>query len=230
MTITFIQSVQTAVNQTQVAITPTAGNLLLVCFGADQGANQFTNVTDDSGGSYSAAVPFNNFSAGGIEGGIYFGYAPVSTVTTITVHYSAGQTLPCMIVAEYSGCDPVSPIDAPTQTANGTTGTALSTTNLVSSVANEMLVGFCCFENQNLSAFGAGFNHRSDLAVNIFQALEDQLITTAGTSTPVTFTASVNGDWQIMGLLLKPPGAPGPPRNRSPGGRVQTKGRIFIPR
>lgn len=203
MAITFIQSVQTATNHTNVIITPTAGNLLLVCFGADESNTQFTSVSDDQSGVYHPAVAFTNFGAGGVEGGIYYCFATVSSATTVTVNYSSGQTLPCMIVAEYSGCAS-NPIDSPTQTNQGTTGTALATANLTSSVANQVLVGFCCFENQNLSAFGAGFNHRSSLATNIFQALEDLAVPSAGTSQPITFTAATNGDWLIMGLLLLP--------------------------
>ncbi len=117
-----------------------AGDLNVVAVGFNDSTSTITSVTDSAGNVYQLAAPLTRGS--GISQAIYYAKdvnPAAAGKNVVTVQFSAAAAYPDVRVAEYSGLDPVSPLDT-SASASGTSATA-SSGNLTTSAANEMIFG-----------------------------------------------------------------------------------------
>jgi chitodextrinase len=120
------------------------------------------------------------------------------------VTFSPAAPQPDIRIAEYSGLDTSAPFDV-AQGAIGT-GTALSTGNITTATANELLVAGNEI-GHTTTAPGAGFTQRLITSPNS-HILEDRIVTTAG-SYSATATQNISGFWIIQVVAFKAAGGGG---------------------
>ncbi len=97
-------------------------------------------MTDSAGNVYQLAAPLTRGS--GLSQAIYYAKninAAAAGSNVVTVQFSGAANFPDVRVAEYSGLDPVSPLDT-SASASGSGATA-SSGNLTTSVANDVIFG-----------------------------------------------------------------------------------------
>ena len=178
--IQFVQ-VKAATPQTassSVAVTysaaQTAGNLNVVEVGWNDTTSSVNTVTDSRGNSYVLAVGPTRGT--GLSQSIYYARNIVSGSNTVTVTFSKAAAAVDVRALEYSGLDPVSPLDVTAGAAGtGTTGNSGAAT--INS-ANELIVG----AGMTAGAFtkaGTGFTLRTITSPDADIA-EDQITTAAG--------------------------------------------------
>lgn len=211
MSIVFKQVIQTAAasgaGPFTVSITPNAaGNFLILGVGMNQKGIILT-VTDNNGNTWIPIV--FNMQEGNEAGGLYYVPNCNAGATTITVTIQASESLVGLIVTEYSGCALNHPIDG-VAVGFGNTGTAVSTANLTTTQANDVIFSFCAFIDQNISSIGGGYTLRSSLGTNNFTATGDLAAPTAGTYAG-HWNASANTDYLLMAVGLSPTNNPTPP-------------------
>ncbi len=156
----------------------TAGNLNVVAIGWNDDTTTLDSITDTAGNTYIlAAGPTRNLNGGATQYLFYAkNIAPASAginVVTITVS-SASLTWPETRIAEYSGIDNVSPLDAVAANAGNSATTdsgQLTTTN-----ANDIIVGVNYVANTTTEA-GPGFTARF---INNGNILQDRLTSSTG--------------------------------------------------
>jgi fibronectin type 3 domain-containing protein len=206
---TFIPAVTVPFNAAQ-----TAGNLNVVVVGWNDTTSQVVSVADTKGNTYQRAVGPTQLP-GQLSQSIYFANniagAAVGT-NTVTVTFNQGAIFSDIRVLEYSGQDPVNPVDVTSAaTGNSTTSStpAVTTTSAIDLLfAANMVASFT-------AAPGAGFTTRvitqpdGDIA-------EDMIVTAVGS---YTSTASVagGGSWVQQMVAFRaattPVVPPGPPSN-----------------
>jgi hypothetical protein len=123
--------------QTAVAVTftaaQTAGNLNVVIVGWNDSTAQVSSLTDSKGNVYQLAV--GPMVTGALSQSIYYAKnisAAAAVTNTVTVTFNTAASYPDIRILEYSGIDPVNPVDVVTgATGNGATSSsgAATTTN-----------------------------------------------------------------------------------------------------
>ena len=104
----------------------TAGNLNVVAVGWNDATSTITSVTDSAGNTYQLAAPLTRGSA--LSQAIYYAKnikAAAAGANTVTVDFSGAVPYADIRIAEYSGLDPVNPLDT-TASAAGSGATASS--------------------------------------------------------------------------------------------------------
>jgi glucose/arabinose dehydrogenase len=131
-------------SQSQVAIAYTAaqspGNLNVVAVGFNDSTSTITSVSDSAGNTYQLAAPLARGAS--LSQAIYYAKninAAAAGTNIVTVRFSAAVPFADLRVAEYSGIDRVSPLDA-TASGSGSTATA-SSGNLTTAAASELIFG-----------------------------------------------------------------------------------------
>ena len=159
------------------SLAQTAGNLNVVIVGWNDSSATVSSVTDSIGNIYSvAAAPV--VQSGTASQAIYYAKNIASAAAganTVTVTFSVAAFHPDIRIAEYSGIDRVSPVDASVG-AQGNTATSDSgpgaTTN-----ANDLLVGANVVQSVTTAA-GAGFTSR--VITGDGDILEDEIVSVTG--------------------------------------------------
>jgi hypothetical protein len=116
----------------------TAGNLNVVAVGWADATTTVQSVVDSAGNTYTLSFPATVGT--GLSQAIYYAKniaAAASNVVTVT--FSAPAVSPDVRVLEYSGLDPVSPLDD-TNGLSGT-GTVLDSGTVLTNVAGDLVVG-----------------------------------------------------------------------------------------
>jgi glucose/arabinose dehydrogenase len=155
----------------------TAGNTNIVAVGWNDTTATITSVTDAAGNVYQAASPLTRGS--GLSQAIYYARnikAAAAGANTVTVRFSAAASFADVRVTEYSGLDPLNPLDA-TASAAGS-GTAANSGNLTTTAANELIFG----AGMTTGAFtgaAAGFTTRIITPIDADIAV-DRNVTTVG--------------------------------------------------
>ncbi len=204
-------------------IASTAGHAILIF--TKSGGNKVSSITDNqSGGSntYTSVLgptqwgvspnPTDRwgqvFVAKNIKGG---------TVLTVTVKLAGSSTHPIYAVAvEYSGVDPVNPINA---TAVGTgkvsQNGAPTTSNLTTTMANAKLVATGWDSNESYGSTGNGTGYATSTAAGDpsltggpgwANLTEDKTAATTGSWNATTGTSPEVDDWVIQVVALAPAG------------------------
>lgn len=202
MAIAFVQVQQTApatgAGPFTVAITPTAGNFMIIGIGMNQ-KGIILSVTDNNGNVWTPVI--FNMQEGNAGGALYYTSNCNGGATTITVTLQNAEALVGLVVSEYSGVANNHPIDG-VATGFGSTGTSVSTGTLYTSRSNDVVVSFCAFIDQNISSIGGGYTLRSSLGTNAFTAMGDLAAPTAGPYT-ATWNSGVNTDYLLMACGLR---------------------------
>ena len=167
----------------------TAGNLNVVLVGTGDTVASVASVTDSAGNAYQLAIGPTLYTTT-LTQWIYYAKniaaAPVGNV--VTVKFTAAARYPDIKILEYSGVDPISPIDA-TVAAIGTPTTCNS--GSLSASAGDLL--FAANDvNDHTSAAGTGYTLRtsSNPDGNI---AEDRLAAAAGSYNATATVTSTHG-------------------------------------
>ena len=206
-TIAFVQVAKTTLGTAVSSVTinytaaQNAGDLNVVIVGWEDATANVTSVTDTKGNTYALAVgptrsPTHNSLA------LYYAKniaAATAGANTVTVTFNTAAAGPDIRIAEYSGIDTASPLDA----SNGSTGTgtAVTTASMTTTFANELIVGGDQLANST-NAVGTGFTQRVLTAHS--HVLEDRIVTSTG-SYAVSATQSAGGYWTMVGATFRAP-------------------------
>jgi RHS repeat-associated protein len=117
----------------------TAGNLNVVVIGWNDVAAQIQSLTDTAGNTYVLAAGPTNISGVSMQA-VYYAtniVASAANTNAVTVQMSANVEFPDVRIAEYSGIDPVNPVD--TIAIGSGTGTALDS-GYLTTTTNDVLV------------------------------------------------------------------------------------------
>ena len=168
-----------------------AGDFLIVGF--DYGTNATPSSVTDSQGNVFTAVGVQLTSPGGSHSRVYYAKNIKGGADTVTITLSAASAWLEVYLSEYSGVDPVNPIDAQAG-ASGSTG-AVSSGSATTTAAGDVIYGYCVADAT--CTFGSGFTARSTFNNNL---IEDEIAATAGT---YSATATANNGWTMQMVALK---------------------------
>ena len=167
--------------QTLVTVTytqaQTAGNLNVVVVGWNDSTAQINSVTDSRGNAYVLAVG-PTVQSGTATQAIYYAKnigAAAANSNTVTVTFNTGAAYPDVRIAEYSGIDPTTPVDAvaAAQGSGASSNSGLVTTGN----ANDLLVGANLVQSTSTTA-GAGYTSR--VITPDGDILEDRIVSATG--------------------------------------------------
>ena len=181
--ILFVQTNSASPQATQTPVTVTytgaqsAGNLNVVIVSWNDSTAIISSVADSIGNGYTvAAAPVVQTSTA--SQAIYYAKniaAAAAGANTVTVNFSVGARHPDIRIAEYSGVDPLNPLDTSVG-AQGNTATSdsgpVTTTN-----ANDILIGANVVQSISTGP-GAGYTNRGITVDG--DILEDQIVSTTG--------------------------------------------------
>ena len=186
--------------QTKVAVTytqaQTAGDLNVVVVGWNDSNAQINSVTDSTGNPYELAVG-PTVQSGTATQAIYYAKnitAAAANSNTVTVTFNAAANYPDIRIAEYSGIDPLAPVDVVAAAqGNGATSNsgAVATGN-----ANDLLVGANLVQTGTTGP-GSGYTSRVITSPD-GDVLEDSIVTATGS---YSATAPVAGGAWIMQMV-----------------------------
>jgi len=176
-----------------------AGNLNVVAVGLNDATSTITSVTDSAGNVYQLAAPLTRGS--GLSQAIYYAKnikAATGGTNVVKVQFSGAVPYPDVRVLEYSGLDPVNPLDT-SASAAGTAATA-SSGNLTTNAANEMIFG----AGTTVGLFTGGTNGFISRIITSPDGdiAADKLVSTTGT---YAATASLTGSaaWVMQGVAFR---------------------------
>lgn len=168
------------------ATSHTAGNLLVVGIAWSGSAITVSSIANTAGDTFVQVSGALNTSNANERTDLWYVSSAIGNASdTVTVTFSAGATLRRVIVAQYSGTDTSTPLDV-AATGYTAAGTSVTTANLVTTVANEVIVAFEASGSATTPTAGASFTLRN--GANTRYQLEDRIV--ASTS---TYTASMTG-------------------------------------
>ena len=171
-----------------------AGDTNVVVIGWRNATSNITSVTDSAGNVYTSAV--STFRGNGVSQAIYYAANIKSAAAggnTVTVSFDRQTPYVDVRALEYSGLDPVSPLDVG-RSANGS-GALANSGSVTTTAANALIVG----GGYTLGAFsGAGSNFTSRI-VTFDGVAQDRVVTAAG---PFSATAPVSGGAWVMQVAV----------------------------
>jgi len=179
-----------------------AGNLIVA---VTSWGNRSGNPTISDSSSNNYVLATTSYSSAGDQSlAVYYAANIRGGSNTISATFNGGRPWPRLIIAEYQGLDPVSPL-AVTSTNQGSATTAADSVTTgygTTSTGGDLILGVV--ENYNVSGTvlaGSGYTLRYGLLYSgaIETALEDRIQTTAG-SVAATFTFT-HADSYIAELL-----------------------------
>jgi hypothetical protein len=178
----------TATSGSSIAIPYTngqiAGDLNVVAVMWGDTTSSIFSVADSKGNAYTLAVgPKTNT---GLQQSIYYAKNIAGGSNTVTVKFNQTASYPNVNVLEYSGLDPISPLDVTAE--NKGNGTSASSSSATTTSANELIVG-AGNSSGHFTAPGSEFSNR---IINAFGGIsEDQIVNgTAAYTATATDTAS----------------------------------------
>ncbi len=173
------------------------GNLNIVVVQWGDTTSTVSSVTDSTGNPYWLAI--GPTSGTGLRQSIYYAKNIAGGSATVTVTFNQAATYPDIIILEYTGLDPSSPLDR-TAGAVGT-GTSANSGSATTTSANEVIFGAGTTAT-SFSGAGSGFFPR---IINVFGNIaEDKTVASAGTYSATATTGSVNWVMQMATFKAKP--------------------------
>jgi hypothetical protein len=208
---------QTAVTTVPVAFTSAqvAGHLNCVVVGWNDATSQITSLTDTKGNLYQLAVgPTILTGATPLTQSVYYAkniVAATAGANIVTVKFNAAATYADVRILEYSGIDPVTPVDVVVAATGNSAATSSGTVMTVN--PQDMLVG------SNLvwtGTTGPGSGMTQRLLTNPNGDIaEDRLVTTVG-SYSATAPLSSAGPWMMHMVAFRAAGSPAPSTSPTP--------------
>ncbi|HEY3822145.1 MAG TPA: hypothetical protein VGL81_33500 [Polyangiaceae bacterium] len=186
----FVPSVTTALLQAQ-----TAGDLDVVAIGWNDATSTISEVTDTSGNAYALAVGPTRLGSD-LSQSLYYAtniHSAAAGANSVTVTFVQPANVVDLRVVEYSGLDPVAPLDQ-TDTGAGTSSGPATTGSVTTTTARELL--FAAGMSTDLySGAGAGFSMR--LVSSDGDAVEDRTVSATGLYS-ATATVAASCGWVIQ--------------------------------
>ncbi|PYX11846.1 MAG: hypothetical protein DMG84_23065 [Acidobacteria bacterium] len=175
----------------------TSGNLNIVVVGWNDSTATVASVNDTSGNIYSPAL-IPTVQSGTASLVIYYAKniaGAAAGVNSVTVTFAPAANFPDIRIAEYSGLDPVNPLDV----AAGALGSAATSSSgaVTTTNANDLLVGANLVQTLTTGP-GSGYTNRVITSPD-GDILEDRVVTTTGSYT-ATAPVSPSGQW-IMQMV-----------------------------
>ncbi len=186
----------------------TAGNLNVIAVMWGDTTSVVSSVTDSAGNIYAVAAGPTRTS--GLSSQIYYAANIVggSNIVTVTFNQTAGW--PNVNVLEYSGLDPVSPLDV-VATATGK-GTIANSGSATTTSANQLIVG-AGNPSTSFKTSGSGFSTR---IINLYGGIsEDEIVTSAGSYNATATLGS--GTWVMQMATFRGSGQSSSPPAPSAG-------------
>jgi hypothetical protein len=178
-----------------------AGDVVVVVVTYDTTAPQVTTISDGLDTFKNALAP-SNWPVSTYRTEVWYGILTTSSSMPLPILAMLSQTAGTGIwvyADEYSGVDPIAPVDMTTFTG-GTSGTAVSSGFVTTRRPNEVVFGHA--EGMGLVVMtGAGFTARMTKYGNI---QEDKPAAAAG-SYDAEFTLSTMGEWIALVTTIEPP-------------------------
>lgn len=168
-----------------------AGDVILLGFDFD---HTLSATVADSQGNVYAEAGSQLTTPGGANGRVYYAKNIKGGTDTVTVNLSGTTDYLELYLAEYSGLDPNTPIDA--QAAATGQGGSVSSGNATTTGSSDIVYGYCVGDSQCTS--GSGFAARSTLVGNL---TEDKVANAAGS---YAATATANSGWLMQMVALRP--------------------------
>jgi hypothetical protein len=194
---TFVQNTNNLVTGSSttvtVAITLTAGNLVIVCCSPSTTPSHISSLTDTLGNTYAAELSIASGGSGSGYVRYSYAYNVIGGATTITCVFDGAQTNNRIWVTEVSGIETAfNPFDKAVgqfETAPGTAVDGLNTTTVTTTTDGQYIWAHCRAVNTAANpTAGTGFTQRSQSTT---WCTEDLIQTTAGVI-QATFTMGSN--------------------------------------
>ena len=173
------------------------GDLILVGFDFDNSVTP-VSVTDSQGNTYTQVGPQLKSPSSSISTRVYYAQNIKGGSDKVTITLSGNSSFIEVYFAEYSGVDPINPIDA--QAAAAGNAGSVSSGNATTTVAGDVIYAFCI--GDSACSVGSGFAARSTFNANL---LEDK---TAGSPGAYAATGTSDSGWTMHMVALKPASAP----------------------
>ena len=197
------------------ATSQTAGDLNVVIVGWNDSTAQVSSVTDSKGNVYQLAVgPTVMTGSAPLSQAVYYAKnisAATAGANAVTVKFNAAALYADIRILEYSGIDPVNPVDVVVD-ATGNSATSSSGT-VITKNANDLLVG-ANIVNTGSTGPGNGLTQRmitnpdGDIA-------EDRVVTAVGSYSANAALISA-GPWMMHMVAFRAVGSPAPSPTPSP--------------
>ena len=167
----------------------TAGNLNVIAVMWGDTSSVVSSVTDSAGNIYAVAAGLTRTS--GLSSQIYYAANIAGGSNTVTVTFNQTAGWPNVNVLEYSGLDPVSPLDV-VATATGK-GTLANSGSATTTSANQLIVG-AGNPSTSFKTAGSGFSTR---LINLYGGIsEDEIVSSAGSYNATATMGS--GTWVMQ--------------------------------
>jgi outer membrane protein assembly factor BamB len=199
-----VNSATPQTNQSTVTVPYTkaqgSGDLNAIAIGFTDTTSTITSVTDSAGNVYQLAAPLT--SGSGMSQAIYYAKnikPSAAGANVVTVQFSAAVPFADVRVAEYSGLDPVNPLDTSASAAGS--GTAASSGNLTTSAASEVIFG----AGYTSSLFTGGTNgFTSRIITPVDQDIAgDEFVGAPGTYAATAGVADKTGVWIMQAVAFR---------------------------
>jgi fibronectin type III domain protein len=190
----------------------TAGNLNVVIVGWNDSTAHVSSLTDSKGNVYQLAV--GPIVTGALSQAIYYARSissAAAATNSVTVTFSTAAIYPDIRILEYSGIDPVNPLDG-VAGAIGNSATS-SSSAVTTSSATDLLVGANTTERSTTGP-GSGFTQRL-LTAPDGDIAEDEIVTVAG-SYSATAPIDIAGGWVMQMVAFRAAGSSAPTPTPSP--------------
>ena len=193
-----------------------SGDLNVVVVGWSDTVSTVGSITDSKGNTYVSAVGPTTSSGNASQQTYYAKNIAAATAgsNTVTLTFSTTVSYPDVRVVEYSGVDPVNPLDVAIGSAgNGATQNSGSVTT---TSANDVLLA-SNYVSDSTTAVGTGYTQR--FITNGGEVVEDKIVSAIGTYS-ATSTQGGTGWWLMQLAAFRaatgtgdttPPAAPGIP-------------------
>jgi len=182
----------------------TAGNLNVVVVNWNDTTAQVQTVSDSAGNTYQRAIGPTTRSTSASQSLYYAINRATTTGNAVTVTFTTAATAPELRVAEYSGVDPLQPLDVAVG-GSGNSSTS-SSGSVTTRNANDLLVG-ANWATGVTTGPGSPFTQR--LITTPGDILEDRVVAAAG-SYSATAPTSPSGGWIMHLAAFRAGGSPQP--------------------
>jgi hypothetical protein len=194
----FVQTANSVPQTPQTTVTTAfpqpqrAGDLNVVVIGWDNTTSNVVSVSDSAGNSYQVAAPTKRSSSN--SQAIYYAKNIAAGANTVTVTLSGATPYVDVRIAEYSGLDPVDPLDA-TSSGSGT-GNQPDSGSVTTTTSTELLVG-AGTTTGFFSGSGSGFTTRVITSPD-GDILQDRVVTSIGSYNATAVMNSANWVMQLV--------------------------------